>query len=207
MIYLILLCGALAYLLGSINTSIIVSACLGTDVRKSGSGNAGATNTLRTLGKLPAVIVVLGDIAKGILAILLSRLLLWIFPAPISSRLPEYAAALCVVLGHNFPIYFGFKGGKGILTSLAVVLMLDWRIGLIVLAVSVIIIASTRFVSLGSCIGAIVFPICVLLFHMGDWYLIVLSLIMAALALFMHRQNIRRLMQGTEPQISFHKKG
>lgn len=207
MVYLVLLCGAFAYLLGSINTSIIVSACMGTDVRKSGSGNAGATNTLRTLGKLPALIVVLGDALKGVLAILLARLLVHLIPVTGDARLPEYAAALCVVLGHNFPIYFGFKGGKGILTSLFVVLMLDWRIGLIVLAISIIIIASTRFVSLGSCIGSIVFPICVWLFHPGDWYFIVLAVIMAVLAVFMHRKNIGRLAKGTESKLSFHKKG
>lgn len=207
MIYLVLLCGALAYLLGSVNTSIIVSACLGTDVRKSGSGNAGATNTLRTLGKGPALIVVLGDAAKGILAILLSRLLVRLIPVAGDTRLPEYAAALFVILGHNFPIYFGFKGGKGILTSLFVVLMLDWRIGLIVLVVSVIIIASTRFVSLGSCVGSVVFPLCVLLFHWGEWYFIALSVVMAVLAIWMHRKNIGRLINGTESKLSFHKKG
>lgn len=207
MVYLVLLCGVLAYLLGSVNTSIIVSACMGTDVRKSGSGNAGATNTLRTLGKVPAIIVVLGDAVKGILAILLARLLTRLIPVAGDIRLPEYAAALCVVLGHNFPIYFGFKGGKGILTSLFVVFMLDWRIGLIVLAISVIVIASTRFVSLGSCIGAVVFPVCVWLFHPGEWYFIALAVVMAALAVFMHRKNIGRLMKGTESKLSVHKKG
>lgn len=207
MLYLVLLCGALAYLLGSVNTSIIVSACMGTDVRKSGSGNAGATNTLRTLGKIPALIVVLGDAVKGVLAILLARLLVRLIPVTGDIRLPEYAAALCVVLGHNFPIYFGFKGGKGILTSLFVVFMLDWRIGLIVLGISVIIIAATRFVSLGSCIGSVVFPVCVLLFHPGEWYFIALAVVMAALAVFMHRKNIGRLIQGTESKLSFHKKG
>lgn len=207
MVYLVLLCGVLAYLLGSVNTSIIVSACMGTDVRKSGSGNAGATNTLRTLGKVPAIIVVLGDAVKGILAILLARLLTRLIPVAGDIRLPEYAAALCVVLGHNFPIYFGFKGGKGILTSLFVVFMLDWRIGLIVLAISVIVIASTRFVSLGSCIGSVVFPICVWLFHPGEWYFIALAVVMAVLAIFMHRKNIGRLMKGTESKLSVHKKG
>lgn len=203
MIYLCLLSGALAYLIGSVNTSMLVSAFFGKDIRKEGSGNAGATNTLRTFGKGAAVIVLLGDALKAVIAILIAKFLTDYFTVTGNLSLPLYTAGLCVVLGHNFPLYFGFKGGKGISTSAAVIFMLDWKIGLAVLIFSVLIMAVSRYVSLGSCCGAIIFPALVVLFHRGDIYFIILSVVMAALAIFMHRKNIIRLLKGTESKLSF----
>ena len=202
---MIVICAVIAYLIGSLNTSILVSKFIGKDVRKEGSGNAGATNTLRVFGKGAAAIVVLGDALKGVIAILIARLIVGMFTAAGVIILPVYVAAFCVVLGHNFPIYFGFKGGKGIMTSAAVIFMLDWRIGLIVFVCAIAIMAITRYVSLGSCIACVIFPISVILMHSGDLYFIVLSLAMGALALFMHRANIVRLIKGTESKLNFKK--
>jgi len=204
-ILMIVICAVIAYLIGSLNTSILVSKFIGKDVRKEGSGNAGATNTLRVFGKGAAAIVVLGDALKGVIAILIARLIVGMFTAANVIILPVYVAAFCVVLGHNFPIYFGFKGGKGIMTSAAVIFMLDWRIGLIVFVCAIAIMAITRYVSLGSCIACVIFPISVILMHSGDLYFIVLSLAMGALALFMHRANIVRLIKGTESKLNFKK--
>ncbi|MBE7031281.1 MAG: glycerol-3-phosphate 1-O-acyltransferase PlsY [Ruminococcaceae bacterium] len=203
MMIMIVVCALIAYLLGSINTSILVSRAMGAgDIRKSGSGNAGATNTLRTLGKKAALFVVLGDALKGIAAIVIARLI----TSDDMGALPEYAAALFVVLGHNFPLYFGFKGGKGILTSLFVILMLDWRIGLIVAVISVAVIALSKYVSLGSMTGSALFPLLVLAFHWGNWWFAGLAVIMGALAIYMHRTNIKRLINGTESKLSVGKK-
>ncbi len=202
---LCMISGVIAYLLGSMNTSMLVSKFMGKDVRKEGSGNAGATNTLRVFGKGAAAVVVLGDALKGVIAVLIARLLVGIFAAAGEMASPVYTAAFCVVLGHNFPIYFSFKGGKGIMTSAAVIFMLDWRIGLIVLVCAIAIMAITRYVSLGSCIACIIFPVAVILFHSNDALFIALSLAMGALALFMHRANIVRLIKGTESKLNFKK--
>lgn len=206
MIYLSIITAVIAYLLGSMNTSMLVSKFLGRDVRKEGSGNAGATNTLRVFGKGAAAVVVLGDALKGVVAILIARLLVNVIAADGNADIPVYTAALCVILGHNFPLYFGFKGGKGIMTSAAVILMLDWKIGLAVVVFAILVMAITKFVSLGSCLACVAFPVASLIFHNDDIYFIVLAIIMGALALFMHRTNIVRLVKGTESKLNFSKK-
>ena len=160
---------------------------------------------MRVFGKGAAVIVVLGDALKGVIAILIARLLVGIFAISGESVLPVYVAAICVVLGHNFPLYFGFKGGKGIMTSAAVIFMLDWKIGLIVFVCAIAIMAITRYVSLGSCIACVIFPIAVILMHSEDIGFVILSITMGALALFMHRANIVRLVKGTESKLNFKK--
>lgn len=204
-VYLSLLCAAIAYLLGSVNTSILVSKFMGRDVRNEGSGNAGATNTLRVFGKGAAIIVVLGDALKGVVAILIARALTGMFTAAGVIMAPVYAAGLFVVLGHNFPLYFGFKGGKGIMTSAAVIFMLDWQIGVIVLICALTVMAISRYVSLGSCIACLIFPAAVIMFHGDDLHFVALSVVMGALALFMHRANIVRLVKGTESKLNFKK--
>ncbi len=201
MLYICLLAGAISYLIGSINTSVLVSAFFGKDVRKEGSGNAGATNTLRVFGKGAAAVVILGDALKGVIAILITNFLVDFFRIIGDPVVPISVSALCVVLGHNFPIYFGFKGGKGITTSAAVIFMIDWQIGLIVLVVALTVMAISKYVSLGSCCGAIVFPAAVIMFY-ENTTLIILSFAMAALALYMHRKNIQRLINGTESKLS-----
>ena len=203
MLYLILLCSAIAYLLGSINTSIITSKLMGKgDIRNSGSGNAGATNTLRVLGKGAAVMVLIGDILKGVLAVLFAKWAFAYFNVPGDKMLPQYFAALFVVLGHIYPLFFGFKGGKGVLTGATTVFMLSWEIGVILLLIFIAIFVTTRFVSLGSCISSILYPVLVALFYQ-DVYFIAVSLIIGFLSIFKHRSNIVRLYNGTESKTYF----
>lgn len=202
MVLLIIISAVLSYLIGSINTSIIVSKIMGkTDIRNHGSGNAGATNTLRVLGKKAALFVIIGDGLKGVISILLVRAIC--NAVNIDSTIPVYFAGVFAILGHNFPVFFGFKGGKGILTSLFIILMIDWRIGLLVLAIAVGIIAATRYVSLGSCVGSALFFVFALIFHWGDMWFIGFAFIMSAMAIIKHRSNIVRLLKGTESKIKF----
>ncbi len=202
-IFAVLLCAVTAYLIGSVNTAIILSSIKGKDIRKEGSGNAGATNTLRVMGKKAAALVALFDGLKGIVAVLVARLICNVMT--LESPLAVYLSALCVMLGHIYPLYFGFRGGKGIMTTIAVVFMLDWRIGLILFVLCIAIMLISRYVSLGSCIGAALFPVLVALFHTDDIFFIVISALIGALAIFKHRSNIARLFRGTESKLSFSK--
>lgn len=196
MIYVIML---IAYLIGSINSSIIISKLWKkVDIRNFGSGNAGATNTLRTLGKGPAVLVVLGDALKGIIAVILGRIL--------GDEIGGMIAGIAVVIGHNWPVFFGFKGGKGILTSAVVILMVTPQIGWVIVATSILIIIFTRYVSLGSIVGAVMLPMIVTLVKPADMKLISFSAILAVLAIFRHRSNIKRLLHGTESKFGSEKK-
>lgn len=189
-----------AYLIGSINSAIIVSKImLHDDIRKYGSGNAGATNALRTLGKKGAIPVVIGDLLKAIIAILFAKLICS------DSSLAVYIAGIGVVLGHNFPIYFGFRGGKGILVSLVAILFADPKIGLIAAVSAILIMAITKYVSLGSVSGAVIFLVLGLTFRFGDVYFCIFAAIISLLAIIRHKTNIQRLLNGTESKLSFKK--
>ena len=186
----------IAYMLGSVNTSIIVGKIKGIDIRQHGSGNAGATNTLRTLGKSSAVMVLVGDILKGVLGVLIGMYL--------DPEFGKYVAGVAAVLGHNYPVFFGFKGGKGILTSAAVIFMIDWKMGLTLLAIALAIMAVTRYVSLGSVVGSLLFPIIVVVFYKGQntfYQYLTFATIIAVLAIYRHKANIQRLMNGTESKL------
>lgn len=190
----------IAYLLGSVNTSIIVGKIkAGEDIRTHGSGNAGATNALRTYGKGAAALVLLGDAAKAIAAILISKLIL-------NEETAVYAAGIGVVLGHNFPVFFGFHGGKGVVVSAVSLLFADWRIGLLVIAVAILVMAIWKIVSLGSMTGAVCAVIFGFILRGLDLNYIIFSVIISGLAIFMHRKNIARLISGTENKLSFSKK-
>lgn len=197
-VLLIVLTGIIGYLLGSVNSSLVVGKFYGVDVRKHGSGNAGATNTLRTLGKKAAIIATLGDMVKGFIACIIGLL--------IANEMGVMTAGIAAIIGHNWPIYFKFKGGKGILTSLAVVLMMDWRIALILLGIFIIIVAITRFVSLGSIVATILFPVFAATLFAKSTEFIIYSAILAAMALFRHRTNIGRIIKGTESKLGAKKK-
>ncbi len=189
-----------AYLIGSINSAIIVSKImLHDDIRKYGSGNAGATNALRTLGKKGAIPVVIGDLLKAVIAILFAKLICS------DSSLAVYIAGIGVVLGHNFPIYFGFRGGKGILVSLVAILFADPKIGLIAAVSAILIMAITKYVSLGSISGAVIFLVLGLTFRFGDVYFCIFAAIISLLAIIRHKTNIQRLLNGTESKLSFKK--
>lgn len=200
----------IAYLIGSINFSVILSKKLaGFDVREKGSGNAGSTNMLRSVGKKAAAITLLCDILKGVVAILIAVLAGWIFKDSDKALLVQIAGIL-VILGHTFPIFFGFKGGKGVATSLGVLLMTNWQIGLICLVFALVLMALTKMVSAGSVGAAILFPVLTLFIHSnylvseGSGYFIY-SIILALIVAFNHRENIKRILNGTENKLSFKK--
>ena len=200
----------IAYLIGSVNFSVILSKKMaGFDVREKGSGNAGTTNMLRSVGKKAAALTLICDVLKGVVAILIAMFIGWAFKVENQALLVQIAG-IAVVLGHTFPIFFGFKGGKGVATSLGILIMSNWQIGLICLVFGVLLIALTRMVSLGSCAAAVLFPVLTLfitdnyIVSQGSGYLIY-SIIIAVIVLFNHRSNIKRIMAGKENKISFKK--
>ena len=203
-----------AYLLGSISFSVIISKKMaGFDVREKGSGNAGSTNVLRTVGKKAAIITLIFDILKGVIAILVGFLTGKIFSG-LDNALLIQLAGVFVILGHTFPVFFRFRGGKGVATALGVLLMTNWQIGLICLVFALILIALTRMVSVGSIAAAILFPVLVLFIDQNyivstsgwdNWSYFIYSVIVALLVIFNHRENLKRLLSGTENTISFKK--
>ena len=202
--------GIIAYLIGSVNFSVILSKKMaGFDVREKGSGNAGTNNMLRSVGKKAAALTLVCDVLKGVIAILIAMFIGWAFKIENQSLLVQIAG-IAVVIGHTFPIFFGFKGGKGVATSLGILIMSNWQIGLICLVFGVLLIALTRMVSLGSCSAAVLFPVLTLfitdnyIVSQGSGYLIY-SIILAVIVLYNHRSNIKRIMEGNENRISFGK--
>ncbi len=204
----------IAYCIGSINFSVIISKKVaGFDVREKGSGNAGSTNMLRSVGKKAAAITLLCDILKGVVSIVISIIIGNLIDG-INKELLLQIAGIAVVIGHTFPIFFGFKGGKGVATSLGILLMSNWKIGLICLVFALVLMALTKMVSLGSCAAAVLFPVLTLFINdsytvltdgkKGSTYLIY-SVILAIIVLYNHRSNIKRLLNGTENKLSFKK--
>lgn len=198
----------IAYLLGSISFSVIISKKIaGFDVREKGSGNAGSTNVLRTVGKKAAALTLLCDILKGVVAVGIAWIasLIW---KEASGALMVQLAAGAVVLGHTFPIYFGFKGGKGVATALGVLLICNWQIGLICLVFALAIMAVTRIVSLGSIMAAILYPVLTLFIsqnYIVDGNYLIFSILLAVLVVYNHRTNLKRILEGKENKLSFHK--
>ena len=221
MIWQLIVIAMVGYLIGSVNLSIILSKLMGKgDIREQGSGNAGTTNTLRVLGKGPAALVLIFDICKAVIAILLAKGIFAIsgvemFTTPgdtatlnVTYELGILLAALGAILGHNYPIYYGFKGGKGIATSLGALLMIEWQIGLVCLVFALVLMISSRMVSLGSICAAILYP--VLVWIMGSAFgtsfkarmiYTIFAVLVAALATYRHRANITRLLNGTENKL------
>lgn len=222
----LLLTAIAAYLLGSISFAIIVTRLFSKkDIRDFGSGNAGATNVLRSQGKLPALITAVGDIGKSVAAVFLGGYLmtavqfeyLWINISSVSPAhdtevlrlFGYYVAGLFSILGHMFPVFFGFRGGKGVATTFGMMLFLDWRVALVLLVVFLIVILTTRMVSLGSVLAAVSFPISTWIFrtyldHQSPplvWFCTVVTALIAAIVIFRHRANIKRIIQGTESKI------
>jgi len=206
--------GIIAYLIGSVNFSVIISKKMaGFDVREKGSGNAGTTNILRSVGKKAAAITLLCDVLKGVVAILISIFIGNIVEGT-NKELLLQISGIAVVIGHTFPVFFKFKGGKGVATSLGILLMSNWKIGLICLIFAVLLMFLTRMVSLGSCTAAVLFPVLTLFINdsytvltegkNGSSYLIY-SVILAIIVLYNNRTNIKRLLDGTENKINFNK--
>lgn len=205
----------IAYLIGSVNFSIIISKKIaGFDVREKGSGNAGTTNMLRSVGKKAALITLVCDILKGVVSIGIA-IIIGNIAKNLDKELLLQIAGIAVIIGHTFPVFFGFKGGKGVATSLGVLLMSNWQIGLICLVFAIVLMVLTRMVSLGSCGAAILFPVLTLFINEhytvltegknGNVYFIY-SVILTIIVLYNHRENIQRILNGTENKLSFKKK-
>lgn len=208
-----ILVAIIAYLIGSVNFSILISKkYAGFDLRDKGSGNAGTTNTLRTVGKKAALATLILDILKGLVAVGIAVLVGKIFKNIKYPAMLVQMAGILVIIGHTFPIFFGFRGGKGIATSLGVLLLTNWQVGLICLTFAIVLIILTKMVSVGSISAAILFPILTL--YIGNNHFIVpgktlsymvYSIAMAIIVMYNHRTNIKRILSGTENKISFKK--
>ena len=192
-----------AYLAGCCNGAIITSFLFyRDDIRRHGSHNAGLTNFYRVYGKKFAICVILVDMLKAFVAVKLGSA---VFDAYLGLRLEgEYFSALFCVIGHIFPAFYSFKGGKGILCSGTLLLLLDWRIAAVGWGLFALLWLTTRYVSLGSVSGAVSFPVTTLIFCPGNWTVFVLSLLIAALVIWCHRGNIQRLLSGTEKKFKWH---
>ena len=163
-----ILVAIIAYAIGSVNFSIIFSKKFaGFDVREKGSGNAGTTNMLRSAGKGLAALTLICDILKGVVAVLVA---FWIgkIATNVKPEILVQLAGFFAVVGHTFPVYFGFKGGKGVATSLGILLLINWQIGLICLVFALLVMALTRMVSLGSIMAAVLFPVLTIFITTGD---------------------------------------
>lgn len=189
----------LPYLLGSLNCGILISkAAYHDDIRKYGSGNAGSTNMLRTYGKKMAALTFVGDFGKGILGVLIGRIMFGVM-------FGAYIGGLFCVLGHIFPCYYKFKGGKGVATTAGMILMTNWKVFLVVLAIFVLLVYMTKYISFGSVMSYLLYPLLLSKMRLPtDPSLgIVIAVIIACLGVFMHRGNIKRIFQGTENKLSF----
>lgn len=199
-----LLVALISYFIGSISFSVIFTKKIaGFDVREKGSKNAGSTNVLRTAGKGIAILTLICDILKGVIAVLVAIGIGKIGNFDSTEYLVQIAG-LMVVLGHTFPIFFGFKGGKGVATSLGIILLTNWQIGLICLVFALTLIILTRMVSLGSVAAAILFPILTIFINEnyifpGDYR--IFGVLLGIFVCFNHRSNIKRLLQGNENKL------
>lgn len=193
------------YLLGCMNGAVIISKyILRDDVRNHGSGNAGLTNFHRTFGGKLTILVLLLDVVKMVAAVLVGGFLFsWLTGRLILAR---YWSGLWCLLGHMFPVTFGFKGGKGVLSGVTLMFCLDWRMGLIALAIFFVVVILTRYISLGSCLAAVSFPVSTWLFVSHAPLILAMSVALAGLVIFMHRGNLGRVARGEERKFSLHRK-
>ena len=215
----ILIAAVIAYLIGSINTSIITTRIVAhKDIRTMGSGNAGFTNVLRTVGKGPAIVTFIGDFLKGVVSILIAYLILIGFNDEKMNLVRQYAfyiSGLACVLGHMYPIFSGFKGGKGVVTTASVMLMTDWRTLVTALVVFAIMFATTKVISKCALVNASVYPITTFCFryfldYMPNpsnslvflFFATFINLIIAIMVIYRHKDNIKRIINGTEKKIT-----
>lgn len=203
-VFIALVC-VLGYLLGGINGAILLSKLVEKDdVRRHGSGNAGFTNFFRNYGKRTSLLVILIDAAKAAVSCLLGGWLLGKYGLQTEGML---LGGLAATLGHDFPVFLGFRGGKGIVCGFATALVTDWRVGLILLAVFALVYFLTHYVSLASVLCALGFFVSFWLFYPGRPFVLILSGCLSALAIFLHRENIGRLVRGQERKTYFFKRG
>lgn len=199
----------LSYLLGSLNFGVILSNTVKKeDVRDSGSGNAGTTNMMRTYGKTLGLLTIAGDILKVMVAIWIAFKIMDVEELKVTldnaSDYPQVVlksfAGLFAVLGHIFPCFFKFKGGKGVATSGGMVIMIDWRIALILLIIFALTILITKYVSLGSILMAVFYPVFIGIFY-KDIILVLIATVFTIIVVVAHRENVKRLINHTENKI------
>ena len=204
MIFAILVIIAAGYLLGNINGAILVSKFLvHDDVRTHGSGNAGFTNYFRNYGGFKSLLVACIDFLKAALACAIGG---WLLNSAGYRLEGMMVGALAVTLGHDFPAFYHFKGGKGILCGFAIAVVLDWRIAVLCFILFFIAYLPTRLVSLGSVSSALGFAIGFAIFHHDNLFLMISGVVLSALAIYMHRSNIQRLLKGEETKTDFFKR-
>ena len=206
LIALFILCGVIGYLLGSLNFAVIISRLkYHDDIRKYGSGNAGTTNMMRTYGRAAGIVTFVLDILKGVVAVYLAWFAL--------GEAGGHFAGLCCMIGHCFPIWYKFKGGKGVAVGAAMILCLEPVIFLFVLVIFVLVVLFSRYISLGSIMAVLMYP--VLLNNLSNlrpqspfaFVVVLCSILTAVLVVFQHRENMQRLLNHTENKFSFKKKG
>ncbi len=202
--YSIVIAMLVSYLLGNLNGAVLISAMMHDDVRSHGSGNAGLTNFVRNFGLGKALYVLAIDGGKAVLGCLSAGLILKSYDMQLQGMA---LGGLAVMLGHNFPVLLGFRGGKGILSGLFIALTIDWRIALIILGVFLVAYLLTQYVSLGSVLAAAAFAISFGLLHWGDWVVAISGMVMGVLAVSMHWSNIGRLLKGNERKTVLFGKG
>ena len=221
----ILLSAVIAYLLGSINTAVIITKIVtGKDIRKMGSGNTGFTNVLRSVGKAPAVFTIIFDFLKGVAAVAIGGLIFLSVPLPPDANpvlknefmaVGKYVAGVCCILGHSYPVYFHFKGGKGVVTAAALMLVSDWRVFLLILGTFLIVFLATKTISVASLSCAALYGFYTLIisltydFFSGAGYSLtyvifctLCSFLIGAFVIIKHKDNIKRIMNGEEKKIS-----
>lgn len=187
----------ITYLIGNFSPAYVLGRFfVKKDIREYGSGNAGTTNALRVFGKKLGILTLALDIGKGVAAVLIGHYIMGLEG--------RYIGAIFVVLGHNWPVLLKFKGGKGVATSVGALLTLNWKLGLIILALGIIVIIFTKYVSLGSLLGSVFAPfISFMLLGTTRSYLFYTTLILAVSSIFKHRSNIKRLINGNESKLNF----
>lgn len=206
MLLAIIACVVIGYLLGGLNGAILISRAFHReDVRRKGSGNAGLTNFFRNYGGLDSLLVIVIDAGKTVLACFIGR---WLLGSE-GSAMAQTGQMLCgaaAVIGHVFPVLFRFHGGKGILPCVALAAFMDWRAFVICLALFVLTLAVSRYVSLGSLAASVAYPFLFWWRFPQNWAVIAIAFSLAALAIYMHRGNIERIVSGTESKFSFRKR-
>ena len=223
----ILLTVTIAYLLGSINFALVITNIVnkGKDIRQMGSGNAGFTNVLRSVGKIPAIFTIVFDFVKAVIAVIVGGILFSMIAKNGGIQTEEfsaygkYLAGLCCMLGHMFPVYFGFRGGKGVVTVSALMAVAEWRVFCVVLAIFLIVFVLSKIISLSSLIGAVCYPVVTFIFTFfmdyrlslhtttpySENYVIISTLFTLFISLCVivkHKENIKRLINGTEKKIT-----
>ena len=196
--YRFVLIAVVCYFLGNVSWGLLIGQWMAhMDIRKHGSGGTGTTNVMRTLGWVPSLLTLIGDVLKAYLAVVIGRAL--------GGDWGWKVGGIAVLLGHNWPVIYGFKGGKGMACSLGIILATDPPIAITALVLQVVILLCTRYMSVASICTAIAYPIIVAVMHPENTGYIVFAAIMCALALFCHRANIQRLIHGNENRLDFSK--